>query len=72
MRGLNIKKGTIKAVIRDKGYGFITCEDGSEIFFHMSGLANIYFEDLQIGQSVEYVEEEGHKGTKAVEITVVE
>lgn len=69
---MNIKKGTIKTIRRDKGYGFITCEDGSEIFFHMSGLANIYFEDLQIGQSVEFVEEVGHKGVKAVDITVVE
>lgn len=69
--GLSTKNGTIKALRRDKGYGFINSEDGSEKFFHMSRLTNISFEDLELGQVVEYMEEEGHKGIMAVDVTVV-
>ena len=57
---------------RDKGYGFITSDNGNEIFFHASRVLNADFAELTVGQSVEYVEEEGQKGIMAVDVMVVE
>lgn len=69
---MDIKHGTIKAMRRDKGYGFITSDDGSEIFFHASRVLNIDFAEMTVGQPVEYVEEEGPKGIMAVDVMVIE
>jgi len=43
--------GTIKKIVKDKGFGFITPDEGKdEVFFHRSKLApKIYFEDLREG-----------------------
>ena len=43
--------GTIKKVVKDKGFGFIEPDDGSdEVFFHRSRLSpKVYFEDLREG-----------------------
>lgn len=69
---MDIKHGTIKAMRRDKGYGFITSDDGREFFFHASRVLNIDFAEMTVGQPVEYVEEEGLKGIMAVDVMVVE
>jgi cold shock protein len=47
-------KGKIKKVIRDKGYGFIQAEDSREIFFHMSVLRGLDFQNLKEGDPVEF------------------
>src|SRR5215470_7815054 len=48
--------GTIKKILRDKGFGFITPDDGSDdVFFHRSRLApKVNFEDLREGEEVEF------------------
>ena len=48
--------GTIKKVIKDKGFGFITPDDGTdEVFFHRSRLSpKVYFEDLREGDQVQF------------------
>lgn len=69
---MDIKHGTIKAMRRDKGYGFIMSDDGREFFFHASRVLNIDFAEMTVGQPVEYVEEEGPKGIMAVDVMVVE
>jgi len=61
-------KGTIKQLMRDRGYGFITTEDGKDIFFHRTGLRGLTFDSLREGQSVEFETEEGPKGPRAVNI----
>ncbi|HTT77981.1 MAG TPA: cold shock domain-containing protein [Candidatus Binataceae bacterium] len=59
--------GTIKKIMKDKGFGFIIPDDGSEeIFFHRSRLApKIYFEDLRDGTEVQFEVRPGEKGRQA-------
>ena len=46
--------GTIKRLVRDRGFGFIRTDDGSEIFFHASTLPQGVFDTLAEGQELEY------------------
>lgn len=59
--------GTIKRIVRDKGFGFITPDDGSEdVFFHRSRLASrVEFDDLHEGEEVEFQTRPGEKGPQA-------
>jgi len=66
-------KGTVKRVVRDKGFGFLKCDDGREIFFHASGLIKgANFQTLKEGQDVQFEVEKGPKGAKAFDIQLVE
>ncbi|MDP9281620.1 MAG: cold shock domain-containing protein [Chloroflexota bacterium] len=47
-------EGTIKRIVGDRGFGFITQTDGSEIFFHRSKVAGDGFDSLTEGQKVTY------------------
>jgi CspA family cold shock protein len=59
--------GTIKKIVRDKGFGFIVPDDGSDdVFFHRSRLApKVVFEDLREGDEVEFQVSKGEKGPQA-------
>jgi cold shock protein len=59
--------GTIKRIVRDKGFGFIVPDDGSdEVFFHRSRLSpKVYFEDLREGERVQFDVRPGEKGPQA-------
>jgi cold shock protein len=46
--------GVVARLIRDRGFGFIRAQDGSEIFFHPSTLPQGTFDTLAEGQDVEY------------------
>lgn len=46
--------GTIKKLVQEKGFGFISQPQGDDVFFHHSAVENRGFEDLQVGQSVEF------------------
>lgn len=46
-------EGTIKRLVSDRGFGFITQEDGTEIFFHRSKVTGS-FDSLSEGQKVSY------------------
>ncbi len=61
-------QGTIKRVIRDRGFGFIRAADGQEIFFHRSSLQQLNFEGLNEGENVEFEVERGDKGLRAVSV----
>ncbi|HUZ47015.1 MAG TPA: cold shock domain-containing protein [Terriglobia bacterium] len=61
-------QGTIKKVIRDRGFGFIRSAEGKEIFFHRSSLGELNFDVLQEGQAVEFEIENGPKGPRAVAV----
>lgn len=63
-------KGTIKTLIRQRGFGFIAAEDGREIFFHRSGLVSGDFDSLQEGDKVEFEVEKGPKGPRATNVSV--
>ncbi len=63
-------KGTVKTLIRDRGFGFISAEDGREIFFHRTGLVSADFDSLQEGDKVEFEVEKGPKGPRATNINV--
>ncbi len=65
-------KGTIRRLMGDRGYGFITTEDGKDIFFHRTGLRGLRFDSLKEGQPVEFETEEGPKGPRAVDIRLSE
>jgi len=62
--------GTIKKVIKDKGFGFIIPDDGTdEIFFHRSRLSTkVYFEDLREGSEVQFDVRAGEKGRQAFNV----
>ena len=59
-----MSEGTIKR-LTDKGYGFIETSSGKDLFFHMSNLEGVRFEDLYEGQKVSYAEGRGTKGPQA-------
>jgi CspA family cold shock protein len=65
-------QGTIKRVIRDRGFGFIRSADGQEIFFHRSSLQELNFDGLKEGENVEFDVERGEKGPRAVSVRPAE
>ena len=64
-----MNKGTVKWFNAEKGYGFITGEDGQEVFVHFSAINGEGFKSLDEGQSVEYDVIQGEKGPQAVNVT---
>ena len=64
-------KGEIKKLIRERGFGFISAEDGREIFFHRSALGGTDFDALEEGNNVEFNVERGPKGPRAVNVRVI-
>ena len=61
--------GTVKWFSDDKGFGFITPDEGDrELFVHHSGIAGEGFRSLSEGQKVSYDAEAGDKGPKAVNV----
>ena len=63
-------KGKIKRLNRLRGFGFISAENGEEVFFHRSALRGEDFDALQEGTSVEFKLTRGPKGLRAVNVRV--
>lgn len=61
-------RGTIKR-LTDRGFGFIDTGDGQDMFFHMSNLQGVTFEQLREGQAVTYDVGQGPKGPRAENVT---
>lgn len=59
-------RGTVKFFNRSKGFGFITGEDGKDVFVHQSALPE--GESLDENDTVEFDVEEGDRGPKAVNV----
>jgi CspA family cold shock protein len=57
--------GTIKRLVRDRGFGFIRDDGGQEWFFHRSSVKAGSFEELNEGQRVIFDEEPSAKGPRA-------
>jgi len=64
--------GKVKRLVQERGFGFITADDGREIFFHRSGVEGTTFESLREGQRVSFDVEKGQKGPRAVHVQVAE
>jgi len=63
------QKGKVKWFNAEKGFGFITPEDGStDVFAHFSAIQGKGYRSLDEGQEVEYEVKEGPKGPQASEI----
>ncbi|MCI1328366.1 MAG: cold-shock protein [Lachnospiraceae bacterium] len=60
-----MSKGTVKWFNPEKGYGFITGDDGNDIFVHWSAIQSEGFKSLSEGESVTYDVTEGPKGMQA-------
>ncbi len=60
--------GTVKWFNESKGYGFITSDDGSDIFVHYSSIHGDGFKTLVEGDKVNFDVEEGQKGPKAINV----
>jgi CspA family cold shock protein len=57
------QNGTIKRMVKDKGFGFIASSDGNEYFFHQSACQS--FDSLREGQAVTFETGQGPKGPRA-------
>ena len=64
-------KGTVKWFNKEKGFGFITGEDGKDVFAHFSQIQKEGFKVLFEGQEVEFEITEGQKGPQASNIVVI-
>ena len=61
--------GTIKKVVADRGFGFITAADAKEYFFHRNSLdSTLSFDRLVGGESVEFEIEQSDKGPRAARV----
>ncbi len=65
-------RGQVKWFSEKKGYGFITREDGDDIFVHFSAINKEGFKTLHEGDEVEFEISEGEKGLQATDVKVVE
>ncbi|MGQ4223880.1 cold-shock protein [Enterococcus mundtii] len=63
-----MNNGTVKWFNSDKGFGFITGEDGQGVFAHFSAIQGEGFKTLDEGQAVTYDIEDGQRGPQAVNI----
>ena len=61
--------GRIKKVVADRGFGFITADDGKDYFFHRNGLQlSLDFDRLAGGEQVEFEIQQNPKGPRAVNV----
>jgi CspA family cold shock protein len=61
-------KGRVKWFNPKKGYGFITSDDGKEVFVHFSSVQGEGFKSLREGDEVEFEITEGEKGEQATNV----
>jgi cold shock protein len=68
-----VTTGTVKKVISDRGFGFITAEDGKEYFFHRGALdTSLDFDRMSGGEKVEFDIEQSPKGPRASRVKAAE
>lgn len=60
--------GKVKWFNAEKGYGFITGEDGKDVFVHFSAIQAEGFKSLDEGQAVEYEVQQGARGPQAANV----
>jgi len=60
--------GTVKWFNAEKGYGFISVENGDDVFVHFSAIQGEGFKSLEEGQSVEFEITQGNRGAQAANV----
>ncbi|NLC03878.1 MAG: cold-shock protein [Tissierellia bacterium] len=63
--------GTVKWFNAEKGFGFITTEEGNDVFAHFSQINKEGFKTLEEGQAVSFDVVEGQKGLQAENIEII-
>ena len=63
-----MEKGTVKWFTGEKGYGFVTRENGEDVFAHFSAIQGEGFKTLEEGQAVEFEVETSDRGLQAANI----
>ncbi|MDF2675073.1 MAG: cold shock protein [Clostridiales bacterium] len=69
-RRYTLMNGTVKWFNSEKGFGFITGEDGTDVFAHFSQINTDGYKSLDEGQKVTYDVVKGPKGPQAENITI--
>jgi CspA family cold shock protein len=64
-------QGTVKWFNGQKGYGFITQDDGQDVFVHYSAINGQGFRSLEEGQRVEFEITQGAKGLQAANVSKI-
>jgi CspA family cold shock protein len=67
-----VPTGKVKWYDADKGFGFLTRDDGGEVFVHSTALDQSAAAGLKPGQRVEFGVAEGRRGTQALQVRVLE
>lgn len=65
-----MNKGTVKWFNAQKGFGFISDEQGNDVFVHYSGLAMDGFKSIDEGQAVTFDVTKGARGMQAVNVNI--
>lgn len=63
-----MEQGTVKWFNNDKGYGFISRDEGDDIFVHFSAIQGDGFKSLEEGQKVRFDVEESDRGLQAANV----
>lgn len=63
-------KGHVKWFDASKGFGFITREDGGDVFVHYTAIQGEGYKKLEEGQAVQFDVEEGKKGPQAINVSL--
>jgi len=66
-----MQRGIVKWFNGEKGYGFIECDDGEDVFVHFTGIQSEGFRTLEEGESVTFEIVEGNRGPQAANVNKV-
>ncbi|MCL1864383.1 MAG: cold shock domain-containing protein [Spirochaetes bacterium] len=64
-------QGKVKWFNDQKGFGFISAEDGNDYFVHYSSIAGDGFKTLKEGTSVQFTIEKSDRGPRAVQVSIL-
>lgn len=67
-----MEKGTVKWFNNAKGYGFITRENGEDLFVHFKAIVGEGYKTLKQGEKVQFEVEQGPKGPQAVNVSITQ